>query len=138
MLQLDSPLLDSRADSDLLLKQSSNFPAGPVVKKKNNNLKQKQYCNKSIKTLKIVHIQKKIFKKIKNKSQSRDGKDRNPLDDKHGGHLPEPRGKKVNTTCSGRDTSRQGSWMPQMYHDGKGTSSLLGDSSTKSTSPVSS
>ena len=47
-------------------------------------------------------------------------------------------GKKVNTTCSNRDTSRQGSWMPQMYHDGKGTSSLLGDSSPKSTSPVSS
>ena len=33
VLQLDSPLLDSRADSDFLLKQSSNFPAGPVVKR---------------------------------------------------------------------------------------------------------
>lgn len=47
-------------------------------------------------------------------------------------------GGKVNTTCSDRGTSSQGSWKPQMYRDGKGTPSLLRASSPKSTSPVSS
>ena len=33
--------------------------------KKTTNIKQKQYCNKFIKTLKVVHIKKKILKKRK-------------------------------------------------------------------------
>lgn len=33
VLPLASPPLDSRLDSDLLLKQSRDFPAGPMVKR---------------------------------------------------------------------------------------------------------
>ena len=37
---------------------------------KSQNIKQKQYCNKFVKTLEMVHIKKKIFKRKKKENVS--------------------------------------------------------------------
>ena len=81
-------IFHDRADQ---IKKGHNrdFPGGPVVKTsppnagvlgsvpgwgakipdalwpKNQNIKQKEYCKKFTKTLKMVHVKKKIFKKKK-------------------------------------------------------------------------
>ena len=80
----------------------SHIPPG----QKNQNVKQKQYCNKFNKDFKNGPD---IQIKIKNNAQSRDGKDSNLT----GRQLTLPeQGSKVNTTCSDRNTPSQGVGCP--------------------------